>query len=401
MPGLRILQIFSRYLQPGGEERFAELFASTLNPRHSVQNYYGSTEELLALGKRHPSLVFRAWHNQKVAEDLRRLQTSGRFDLWVVQNSLPGLSPSVYATAFSLGVPVVHFLHNFRLGCTNGFFLNHGQPCERCATGNFWPAFQTACWRNNRWVSGFMGLILRRTRHLGLFQNIAAWVALNHQQKQKHVEMGIPGERIHVVPHFFHSTQTPPPPNPEGDVIFLGRLSPEKGLHFLLEAWAGVRAGKRKLLVAGRGPEEEALRRQAAQLELKNIEFLGYLARERHPEIWSRSSFAVIPSLWNEPFPLSFLEAWSFQRACVASRLGAMAEHIVPGENGLLVDPFSPESLRHSLQALLDDPGKAASMGKAGHQKLASHFNRDLWIHQMEEVFRAAQSRQGLYKISR
>ena len=392
MQGLKILQVFSRYLQPGGEERFAELFASTLTPRHSVQDYFGSSKELLASGARHPSLPMRAWHNQKVAEDLLRLQTSGKFDLWVIQNSLPGLSPAVYTAALSAGVPVVHFLHNFRLGCANGFFLNHGKPCERCLHGNFWPAFQTACWRNSRLISGFMGLILRRVRHLGLFQNVRAWVALNQQQRLKHIEMGVPGERIHVVPHFFDSSQTPPPPSPEGDVLFLGRLSPEKGLHLLLEAWARVRPGPRRLLVAGRGPEEENLKGLAARLALKNIEFLGYLPREAHPAVWSRTAFAVIPSLWNEPFPLSFLEAWSFQRACLATRLGAMAEHIISGQDGLLVEPFSSASLASALQSLLDDPRKALAMGQAGHQKVVSQFSRETWIQRMEEVFQKALS---------
>ena len=392
MRGLRILQVFSRYLQPGGEERFAELFTSTLTPSHSVQDYFGSTKELLASGARHPSLLRRAWHNHQVAEDLRRMQTNGKFDLWVIQNSLPGLSPAVYATAFSMGVPVVHFLHNFRLGCTNGFFLNHGKPCERCLDGNFWPAFQTACWRNSRIVSGFMGLILRRARHLGLFQGVRAWVALNQQQKRKHIEMGIPGERIHVVPHFFDPSQTPPPPNPDGDVLFLGRLSPEKGLPHLVEAWARVRPGKRKLLIAGRGPEEDHLKGLAVRLGVKNIEFLGYLPRESHPAVWARTSFAVIPSLWNEPFPLSFLEAWSFQRACLASRLGAMAEHIVSGQDGLLVDPFCSSALAGALQSLLDDPLQAVAMGKAGHHKLVSQFNREIWIQRMEDVFSQALS---------
>lgn len=388
MPSLRILQIFSRYLQPGGEERFAELFTSTLAPKHKVDNFWGSTGELLALGTRHPSLLWRAWHNRKVESDLRRLQTSESYDLWVIQNALPGLSPSVYAAAFSLGVPVVHYLHNFRLGCTNGFFLNHGKPCERCLGGNFWPAFETACWRQHRLISGFMGLILRRTRRLGLFQNVAAWVALNQQQKNKHLEMGIPREKIHVVPHFFDTSQTPPPPQPEGDVLFLGRLSPEKGLPLLLEAWARIRSGKRKLLIAGRGPEEEALKGLAARLELKNIEFLGYLPRETHPALWSRTAFAVIPSLWNEPFPLSFLEAWSFQRACLASRLGAMAEHIVSGQDGLLVEPFSSAALERALQFLLDNPQQTAAMGQAGHQKVVSQFNREVWMQRMDDVFR-------------
>lgn len=388
---LRILQIFSRYLQPGGEERFAELFTTTLSSHHQVENYQGSTEALRGSGWGGAiSMPFKAWHHSAVARDLQALQARKQFDLWVIQNSLPGLSPSVYSTAFRLGVPVVHFLHNFRLGCTNGFFLNHGSPCERCLGGNFWPAFQTACWRDSRLVSGFMGMLIRRVRHLGALQRVRAWVALNHQQKAKHVEMGIPAERIHVVPHFFDSSPHPPAPNLSGDVLFLGRLSPEKGLGTLLQAWANVQSGSRKLLLAGRGPDESRLRSMASSLRLPNVEFLGYQPRENHPTLWARSAFSVIPSLWQEPFPLSFLESWSYQRAPIATRLGAMAEHIQSGQDGWLVDPFSLSALSQALQNLLDAPALASQMGITGYRKLSLEFSKEAWIQRIQQVFENA-----------
>jgi len=388
MPKLRILQIFSRYLQPGGEERFAELFASALSGQHVVENYVGSTRSLLGAGIfSRPLAPFLAWHHPKVERDLHNLQRKHRFDLWVVQNSLPGLSPAVYRAAHTLNVPMVHYLHSFRLSCANGFFLNHGAPCERCLHGNFWPAFQTACWRKNRWISGWMGILLRRVRALGAFRNVQAWVALNEQQKKKHGEMGIPESRIHVIPHFYEAASPPPEPSPSGDILFLGRLSPEKGLGLLLQAWKLVRSYGRKLRIAGTGPEEASLKTMAAAMGLRDVEFLGFVPRENHPELWRRSAFAVIPSIWHEPFPLSFLETWSYQRAPVASRLGAMAENIVDGKDGLLVEPFSAPALATAIQSLLDQPDLAIRMGQAGRTKVLAEFHRDIWLNRINAVF--------------
>jgi len=388
---LRILQIYSRYLQPGGEERFAELFASALASQHEVENYVGSTRSLLGSGLLSRLISpFLAWHNPRVERELRKLQKKNPFDLWVVQNSMPGLSPAVYQAAQAMNVPVVHYLHSFRLSCANGFFLNHGSPCERCLHGNFWPAFLTACWRENRWISGWMGLLLRRVRSLGTFQNVLAWVALNQQQKRKHVEMGIPEKRIHVIPHFYEASSAPPNPSPFGDILFLGRLSPEKGLDLLLHAWKRVRSQGRKLLIAGKGPEEATLRSMASIMDLKNIEFLGFVPRERHPDLWRRSAFAMLPSIWHEPFPLSFLETWSNQRAPVASRLGAMAENIVDGKDGLLVEPFSASALAAAIQTLIDQPDLASRMGEAGRAKVLTEFNQKLWLNRIQSVFSEA-----------
>jgi len=213
MRRLRILQVFSRYLEYGGEEGSVFRIGDALQDHHDVEYFIGSTEDLLG-GHRFvsPLAPVMAWHNSKVARRLRRYQELGRFDFWQIHNVLPGLSPAVYREAYSLGVPLIHYLHNYRLGCANSFFLNHGLPCQRCLQGNFWPAFQTACWKNNRWISGFMGLILRKIRQDGLFTKTAAWIAISEAQKQKHVAMGIPANRIHVIPHFYEHREPPPAP---------------------------------------------------------------------------------------------------------------------------------------------------------------------------------------------
>ena len=388
MRRLRILQIFSRYIHFGGEESFVDIFRNASLPFHDVTDYQGSTEELL--GRSFSSklmLPVRALHSSRVSKDLRCLQNKDSFDLWVIHNVLPGLSPSVYQTAFDLKVPVVHYLHNYRMGCTNGFFLNHGQPCERCLGGNFWPAFQTACWRNSRLISGFMGLILRRVRSVGTFQNVAAWVALSQAQRSKHIDMGIPQDRIHVVPHFYEPKGDSIPPRPNGNVLFLGRLSPEKGVDHLLRAWKLVQSKGRKLIIAGDGPEKERLQKQAGQLGLADVEFVGFLDREQQRAVWAKTAFSVIPSIWSEPFPLTFLESWTQDRTFVANRLGAMAEVVTEGKDGILAEPFSAESMSSKIQQLINQPELCTMMGSAGKGRILNEFNRTLWLSRIESVY--------------
>ena len=385
---LKILQIFSRYLQRGGEEVFSEAFRRALGPSDTVENFEGSSAAWMGNAPlARFSLPGRIFHDSTVAASLRARQKSGSFDLWVIQNALPGLTPAVYETAFRLGVPVVHYLHNYRLGCTNGFLLNHGRPCERCLDGNFWPAFATACWRENRLISGMMGLVLRRVRALGTFHRVAAWIALNRGQKDTHMRMGIPPEKIHVVPHFFETRDSVPPPKPDGDILFLGRLSPEKGLDVLLRAWALVRPGTRSLVIAGTGPEEASLRDLAKALKLSSVRFAGFVAPEDQPALWAQTSFSVLPSIWHEPFPLSFLESWAHARPVVASRVGAMAEEVTEGVTGFLAEPFSENSLASKIQGMMDQPDQSVAMGLAGAKKVKEEHNRELWLQRIRQIF--------------
>ena len=388
---MKILQIFSRYQQFGGEEAFAASFTKALQDQHHIIDLYGSTSSMI--GTSFAQRLFmpsRAWHNTKVESQLRTLQSLHQFDLWVVQNALPGLSPSVYQTAFQLKVPLVHYLHNYRMACTNGFFLNHGQPCERCLHGNFWPAFQTACWKDSRLISGMMGLILRRVRSIGTFQNVAVWVALSEAQRAKHVQMGIPEKRIHVIPHFYEPKESPPPPCPNGDILFLGRLSPEKGVDVLLRAWQLIRPCGRKLIIAGSGQEESRLKALATQLGLLSVEFPGFVRTQDQGALWAHTSFSVMPSIWNEPFPLAFLEAWSNQRTVISSNLGAMAEVVDDGIDGLLCAPFSASSLATKIQYLIDHPEQIAPMGAAGFAKLQTHFTKTIWLARINKALSSA-----------
>ena len=388
MRQLRILQIFSRYIHFGGEENSVFRIGDALQDRHDVEYFIGSTKEFL--GPDMASKIrapFNAFYNLPVAQRLRKYQEIGAFDLWQVHNVLPALSPSVYQTAFDLKVPIVHYLHNYRMGCTNGFFLNHGQPCERCLGGNFWPAFQTACWRNSRLISGLMGLILRRVRSIGTFNKVAAWISISEFQRKKHVEMGIPANHIHNIHHFYESSAPPPPSIPSGDTLFLGRLSQEKGVDLLLRAWAKVRNGSRRLVIAGTGPEESSLKKLASDLNLANVVFTGFLDKEQQVSLWSNSSALVVPSIWDEPFGMVVLEAWAKERPVVAFAKGALPELIHHGVNGLLADPFSVESLAKNIQELIDKPYLGPRLGKACSLRLKDDFNRALWVSRIESVY--------------
>lgn len=387
MARIRVLQIFSRYQNPGGEENSVYRIGDALQEQFDVEYLLGSTEELLGDTYAKKMLApLKAYHNFRAIRLLKRYQEVGHFDVWLIHNVLPGLSPSVYQTASQLGTPMIHYLHNYRMGCINGFFLNKGSPCERCLNGNFWPAFETGCWHNSRLISGIQSLVTLRIRQLHVFQRVSAWVALSQAQRQKHIQIGLPPEKIHVIPHFYEHKESSPPPNPNGDILFLGRLSPEKGIDQLLRAWKLLPQTSRKLNIAGDGPELTKLHSLVRELGLTNVNFLGFLDKSGQREIWSRTAFSVIPSIWSEPFPLTFLESWSNSRTFVSNRLGAMAEVVQDGRDGLLAAPFNPSALAEQMQKLISSPSDCQRMGEAGLRRIQNDFNKDLWLNRISSL---------------
>jgi glycosyltransferase involved in cell wall biosynthesis len=385
---LKILQILSQHLDYGGEERIAVKIEDALAEQHELFRYMGSTRRLLGQTPLAPILVpWRAWRNPQVLRDLEHEQRQNRYDLWLVHNALPALSPVVYEVARRERIPIIQYLHNYRLSCANGFFLNHGKACQRCAQGGFGPAWRTGCWRNSRLASGWMGLILQNMRRQDVFQTVRRWVVPSEAQKKIHIRMGLPAGRIDVIPYFIDPEKAPLlEPPARGDVLFFGRLSQEKGVEFLLRAWQQSNTGARRLLIAGTGLERKKLEALASQLGLSRVEFMGFVPQSKHRELWEHTSFSVIPSLWNEPFPLSMMEAWKHQRPFVGTRLGAMAEVLADGKGGVLVDPFSTESLAAGIQGLLQDPKKVERLGREGREKIEKNYTKELWMERFQET---------------
>jgi len=387
MRRLRLLQIFSRYLEYGGEEYIAGRIEDALADRHEMFRYVGSSRRLFEGGLAGRALLpWRTLYNPAVARDLREEQQRNRHDLWVIHNVFPALSPAVYAVAKELNVPIVHYLHNYRLSCANGYFLNHGQPCQRCAQGNFLPALTTGCWRDSRIISGWMGIILQKIRRDDVFRQIRCWIAPSLNQKNIHIRMGLPASRLEVVPYYLEAETTVPEPCPGGHVLFIGRLSPEKGVDRLLRAWALLPAGTRFLWIAGSGPEETNLKLLAQELKLSNVRWLGFVPRQQQAALWSQTAFSVIPSIWHEPYPLSFLEAWKHGRPFVGSRLGAMAEVLADGRGGRLADPDSAEDWARQIAHLFQNPQEVIAAGAEGHAKLLRDNNKQLWLDKFESV---------------
>jgi glycosyltransferase involved in cell wall biosynthesis len=155
-------------------------------------------------------------------------------------------------------------------------------------------------------------------------------------------------------------------------VIITGSLK-WKGHETLLDAVALIarQAPNLTVLIAGRGPQEPALRQQAAQLGISNrVHFLGF--RQDIPALLSAADVFVLPSR-SEAFPVSILEAMAAGLPVIASNIGGIPEQVQPGVNGYLINPCDAQVLARFLLALCQDGGLRAHMGQNSRETVR-HF---------------------------
>ncbi|MCH8621918.1 glycosyltransferase family 4 protein [Undibacterium sp. TS12] len=158
--------------------------------------------------------------------------------------------------------------------------------------------------------------------------------------------------------------------------LFVGMLRYYKGLHILLEAAAGTDI---PIVIVGDGPEEIELKRQAENLKLKNVHFLGALPEPDKVALLTLCYALAFPShLRSEAFGISLLEGAMFGKPMISSEIGTGTTYInVAGQTGLVVPPSDPAAFRQAMEYLLAHPAEAADMGERAQQRYYDLFTAD------------------------
>jgi glycosyltransferase involved in cell wall biosynthesis len=156
----------------------------------------------------------------------------------------------------------------------------------------------------------------------------------------------------------------------------VGRLVLDKGGTFFLRAVAQIAADlpAARFLFAGRGSEEEALRREAASLGLaERVRFLGF--REDIPEITAALDLSVLPSVDCDASSAVLKEAMALGKPVVATDIGGAREIVEHGRTGLIVPPGDSDALAHAIKQILQQEDRGRAMGKAGQLRVKSEFS--------------------------
>jgi len=168
------------------------------------------------------------------------------------------------------------------------------------------------------------------------------------------------------------------PDGPHGSIIlFVGRLVHEKGVHTLIEAMPKILRylpGAR-LLIAGRGPAEESLRRLAASLGLGgSVSMVGFVPDDERNRLYGMASAAVVPSLY-EPFGITALEAMAAGAPLIAADTGGLAEIVNNGVNGWQFYAGSSNSLADAVLHVLHSPEEARRAAEVARREVLSTYD--------------------------
>jgi glycosyltransferase involved in cell wall biosynthesis len=399
---MRILLLHNWYRHTGGEDNVVRTEMSMLSRHgHDVALLDADNRDIggvLSQARTAGAVAHSPIVHRELRIELRRV----RPDIVHVHNLFPILTPAALYATFEAGVPVVYTLHNFRLLCGGATLMRDGRPCELCVTGSPFQAVRYRCYRDSRAASAAAAWMIAFNRRAGTFQRkVDRFIALTQFAKSRFVHAGYPPERIAVKPDAISDpagssargrSAAGVSPRPGQRALFLGRLSPEKGVSTLLGAW--TRDIPVDLAIAGVGPLAPLVG-AAAEGSGGRIDALGFVSADRlHGEL-AAAQFLVMPSECYEGFGVVIIEAFAHGTPVLASNLGSMAELVEDGVTGLLFDPGDQRDLAAKATWLAEHPQERQRMGAAARREFERKYTLERNYDQLMTIYAAALEHAG------
>lgn len=341
---MRVLMIHSYYRQRGGEDAIFEQESQLIGQSEEVQTLVFRNEE----GRRGALQFFASIWNRSAAARLKKAIHAFRPDIIHIHNFHFGTGPLIIRTARRHGIPVVCTINNYRLLCPSATFLHDGQLFTDSIHASFpWKAVSKKVYRNSTLLTFWLAFIIWFHKKTGTWKKVDRFIVNTDFAKSifENSSLAIPAGKIVVKPNF---VAPPPFDSPlKGDhLLFVGRLSPEKGIPLLIEAFSET---NHTLHIAGDGPLKELV--DKASRQHANIKFLGLLNKTQVQEAMMECKALVFPSIWYEGMPMTIVEAFAAGVPVIASNLGAMASMIRHGYNGLHFEAGDSAGLKEQLNA--------------------------------------------------
>ncbi len=365
---MKILVAHNAYHYRGGEDTLVDAELAMLRRHgHDVFLYRRDNAELDNI--RPARAACDAIWSTRTIDEVRKLARHFMPDLIHAHNIFPLISPSLYEAARQLRIPIVQTLHNFRLICPQAMLLRNGGVCTDCVGRSPWRAVLHRCYRGSFAQTSVTAGMLALHRLRGTWHTeVSRYIVLNRSCRDLFIAGGLPPEKLCIKPNFVEACGVPDWARWESRAggVFIGRLSPEKGLSVLAQALQALPG--MTIDVYGTGPL------QAMVENTPGLRYRGFLASAPLRQRMQQATYLVMPSTGMESFGLAAIEAFACGVPVIASRQGGLGELVRDRQNGLLVNPGDPKSLAAAIAYADEHPEQMRRMGMNAYQTWLAHY---------------------------
>jgi len=323
------------------------------------------------------------FYNRDAKDKLTKLIEAEKPDIAHAHLFWGNISPSIFAVLRKHRIPLIHTAHDYRMVCPAYTFTDtSGNVCETCRGKHFFWCAVKRCSKGNRLESLIMAAeMYYRNAFFSPVKNLDGVIYVSNFAKQKHLQYKPAFSRVpDLVLYNFaaKSNRIALAQNERKHFLYFGRLSREKGLHTLIEAFHQM--PDLPLKIAGTGPEEKNLIDYVRINKIKNIEFVGFKTGDSLKQLVSEASFVIVPSECYENNPMTVIEAYSMGVPVIGAKIGGIPEILPDGKTGFVFAPKDVAGLKNVVRRASElNSLEYKAMSNNALQFAADNFDEALW----------------------
>lgn len=388
------------YLKGGSEKYYFELADLLRKKGHEVaffsmkdeKNKYTDCKEYfvepidLNNGSKLKALdvIYSKNNKQKMKETLEEFKP----DIVHLNNFQRQLSSSIVEAINEKNIPIVFTAHDVQAICPAIVMLdNNKNVCEKCMNGKYINCIKNKCVKNSTLKSVLGAIEGKYYRNKKIYKEKIDYIITPSEfYRKKMIEDGIDENKIEVIHNFINIEDYNIETTNNNYALYVGRLSKEKGILKLVEAFS--RLDNRKLYIAGDGPEKNEIERIIKEKNLQNnIKLLGFLKQEEVKKYISEASFVVIPSIWYENCPYSILETQAIGKPVIGANIAGIPELVKDKENGLIYDYDNVDELEKSMKLLFENEKLANEYGENAKKYAKNNYDKEIYYKKINNIY--------------
>ncbi len=306
---------------------------------------------------------------------------------------ISSLTYSVLEPIIKRNIPIVMTLHDCFLVCPMMTLIKgDGTSCNEvlCRGKNKFHCIKNNC-GNNTELSFRYAMMSFVNKMTGFDKYIAKFITPSEALKDLIIKYDndITPNKITTINNYLSNKEFGNiQPNYENKNYFLyvGRLSKEKGIHYLLGAMKDLPKDI-EIHIVGTGKEEENLKQYAKENNLDNVKFLGFKNREEIKEEYQNCIATILPCNWFENFPTTNMESFINGKPVIASNIGGIPEQVEHNKTGLLFEPANIEQLKECIMKYWNNPNLVVEHGKNAYEKAKTQYTEERYYNELMQVY--------------
>ena len=309
-------------------------------------------------------------------------------DIVHVNNFQRQLSASIIKAIKEKNIPIVFTAHDVQAICPAITMMDNDKKiCEKCMHGKYLNCVKKKCNKGSTLKSLIGALEGYYYRINKIYtKKIDFIITPSEFYKVKLIEDGVSGEKIEALHNFVELSKYDIKTSDEGYALYFGRLSKEKGILNLINAFSMLKNGK--LYIAGEGPEKENIENIIKKNNMQEkVKLLGFLNSDEMKEHIRKCKFVVVPSIWYENCPYSVMETLAIGKPVIGADIGGIPELVKNNECGLTYDYDNITELSEKMKRMFEDKELIERFGKNAKKLATNLYGKELYYKKIANIY--------------